>query len=320
VSSDMGLLGISDIEKCEGLGDDGLLQHTANFTVGGCQGSYPPFLSYVSGVDDPEQTARDFACIATLGTDGCGFEQQLESTLKALWPRTDIDPKTGRAFQPNRIRFIGDATGFGQTGHGDSENLGFLRNDPAQGLSLIALVMVTDEEDCSSADTSHFTPMHYLQPDDPLAQQGLNVRCFHNKQNLFPIDRYVRGFRALRPGNEALVMFAVIAGVPEDLVGRDAVDYEDAAARESFYTRILDDDRMQEVIDPHGMPMAENLRPSCRTENGIAYPPRRLVSVAREFGENGLVQSICGGDFGAATDALLARLGSRLSDPCLREP
>jgi hypothetical protein len=323
VSSDMGLVGIPDIDKCDGLGDDGIMNPREGWMIGpppevpGCQATYQSrFLSYRAGVDDPAQTANDLACTAMLGEDGCGFEQQLESALKALWPKVDPMPVNGR----NRITFLGDASGFGVTGHGDNANAGFLRNDPVTGLSLIAIVMLTDEEDCSSKTTEHFTPAHYLQPNDPLAMQDLNLRCFYNPQNLYAIERYINGFKALRPGNESLVLFAAIVGVPPDLVEPEdyqRTDWTNADQRDAFYSQILADERMQQVIDPVRPAMqGQNLIPSCHSDRGMAYPPRRIVETARGFGENGTVQSICQADFGPAVGAILARIGERLRDPC----
>ncbi|MDH5675305.1 MAG: VWA domain-containing protein [Myxococcales bacterium] len=324
VSSDMGLVGIQGIPGCEGLGDDGIMNSIPGPGATGCQTSYPPFISYTAGVNTPEQAASDFGCIASLGTEGCGFEQQLEAGLKALWPETDIDPATGLPFAENRILFLGDAAGFGRFGHGDRENNGFLRNDPVQGISLIAIVMVTDEEDCSSADTRHFTPEQYLPPGDPLAMQDLNLRCFHNKQNLYDLDRYVNGFRALRPGQENLVIFAAIAGVPPDLVSSEAlsrIDFGDQASRDNHYATILADQRMQEVPDPTRTPeQGGNLTPSCVTDNGKAYPPRRFVEVAQRFGENGVIQSICQDDFGPAMDAIIEVIAKQLGAVCLPRP
>jgi hypothetical protein len=319
VSSDMGLIGISSIDKCDGQGDDGILQNAPSSAVSGCQAMYPSFLSYSAGVEEPDQTATDFACIASLGTEGCGFEQQLEAGLKALWPSVDVDPVTGAVHEPNRILFLADQNGFGTLGHGDVENAGFLRNDPSEGLSLIAVIVVTDEEDCSSRDTSHFTPSMFLPPEDPRAQQGLNMRCFFNPQNLYPIERYVRGFRALRSTNEALVMFAAIAGVPPDLVSetsRANVDFNDESQRNAYYDTLLADVRMQEVPDPQTSGPTQTLLPSCMTGAGKAYPPRRIVNVARGFGANGMVQSICEGDFEPAVDGILARIAERLRNPC----
>ena len=310
VSSDMGLVGISDIKDCAGLGDDGIMQSDGRMP--GCQNAYPRFLSYDAASDSAEQVAADFACIAALGTDGCGFEQQLESGLKALWPGQD-----------DRVTFLGDVNGFGTMGHGDNENAGFLRSDPDQGLSLIAIVVVTDEEDCSSLNTVHFTPATYLDPNNPadaeLMKEGLNVRCHSNPQNLYPPQRYTNAFKALRPGNEDLVMFAAIVGVPLETVAESVLadtNFADPAARDRFYSDILNHPLMQEEIDPQGNadPADDTLRPSCNTPSGLAYPPRRIVQVAQGFGQNGIVQSICQDDFGPAMDAIASHIGDQLAN------
>jgi hypothetical protein len=49
-------------------------------------------------------------------------------------------------------------------------------------------------------------------------------------------------------------------------------------------------------------------------------PPRRIVDLAREFGEDGFVQSICGDDFGPAIDTLVKRIAEHLQVPALSEP
>ncbi|MFI5308970.1 MAG: hypothetical protein ACHQ53_16550, partial [Polyangiales bacterium] len=201
VSTDMGLPGVTGILNCMGLGQDGLLRNQPSSEQPGCRASYPHSLEFVADGDDPQATAADFACIATLGTGGCGFEQPLESALKALWPAHDpmANPKTGA----NRITFLADpVTGIGALGHGDAENGGFLRNDP---VSLLGVVVLTDEDDCSASDTHVFTPPQFLDPNDPLAMQGMNLRCHYNKKALYPVERYVNGLHALRPGNEDLV-------------------------------------------------------------------------------------------------------------------
>src|SRR5512137_566271 len=97
---------------CEPKGDDGVLQHAPRGS--GCAPSYPLYLS-----GPGLQVAQDFACIAKLGTDGCGYEQQLESALRAL------------STQP--------------------ANDGFVR--PSAPL---AIVFITDEDDCSAQDTALF--------------------------------------------------------------------------------------------------------------------------------------------------------------------
>ena len=155
VSTDLGAIGANGFTGCEGLGDDGIMLNTPSPSIGSCQASYPRFLSYVAGISSPEQTARDFGCVASLGTVGCPLRQPLESALKALWPRHDPMAVNG----VNRIKFLPDADGFGEDGQGDGPNLGFLRNDPTMGLSVIAIVVVTDGDDCSSLDPGSLAPL-----------------------------------------------------------------------------------------------------------------------------------------------------------------
>jgi hypothetical protein len=319
VSTNLGAPGASGVPGCDGLGDDGILLNSPDPLGQGCQPSYPRFLSYSASISDAGQFASDFACITRLGTNGCQFGQPLEAGLKALWPTVDIDPSTGQPFPVNRILFLGDANGFGRLGHGDQANAGFLRKDPVRGLSVIAVVVVTDGEDCSSARLDHFAPPDRLPPNDPLTSQPMNLRCFFNQQNQYPLERYLNGLKALRPNNEHLVVFGAIAGVPPDLVHPEEyarVDWNDDAARDAFYDQILNDPRMQEAVEPGG----ERLAPSCNTPLGRAEPPRRLVQVARGFGANGTVQSLCQADFATAIDGVVERIGRRLGGTCLPRP
>jgi hypothetical protein len=311
VSSDLGLPGVPGIDGCIGLGDDGVLRSAcmgANFN--------PPFLTYDADLgDDPGQLATDFSCISTLGVDGCGFEQQLESTLKAVWPGTDT-----------QVRFVADpGSGFGMTGqHGPGfPNGDFIRSDPNEGLSLIALVLVTDEEDCSSSNMAHFDPR--------ASTTGLNTRCFFEGQkaepnNLFDIERYITTFKALRPGQENLVIFAGIVGVPPELVTPEELDKFDFTKKneaDAFFDGLLANRAMQETLDPRGNmdPADDNLVPSCdRGENARAYPPRRIVQVAKGFGANGVIQSICQENFSPAMDAIIEVIAKQLGTVCLPRP
>lgn len=325
VTTDMGLPNITGIDKCDNFGDDGVMQRMPPADATGCPAVVPRFLQFVQGGSlTPDQVAGQFGCIATVGTDGCGFEQQLEASLKALWPSVDIDPATGQQWvnpatgmQDNRITFIGDTLGHG--GPGD-RNDGFLRNDPNAGLSLIAVVIVTDEEDCSSLRTDHFIPPNQLAADDPLRSQDLNLRCFYNPDNLFSVDRYIEGLKQLRPGNPNLVIFATIAGVPEDLVTEQVlsgVDLTDELSRNQFYDGLLADNRMQEREQQGTMPGQGQLEPSCNTATGLAFPPRRIIQVAKGFGANGVVQSICQSDFTPAIDAIIDVIARNLGAVCL---
>jgi hypothetical protein len=315
VSSDLGLVGIRGIEGCDGLGDDGVLQHATSTELLECTGPYPAFLTYPSATYAAAPVARDFSCISALGTGGCGFEQPLEATLKALLPSSD-----------DRVEFLADPMGFGRLGHGDQENAGFLRPSSGASTSLHAVVMVTDEDDCSNIDTSHLIPPMYLDAADPeqatLLAQGLNVRCHLNPDHLFPAERYVDALKSLRPDSEGLIVFGAIVGVPPALVTPEAlagVDFADRAAREAFYDALLADPAMQVVIDDNDTLEVhdDSIKPSCQAPGGVAYPPLRVVETARGFGRDSVVQSICQDDFGPAIDAILAAITRASNAACI---
>lgn len=130
ISTDMGVAGypVPSCERNPVAGDNGLLQSTPH--GGNCSPSYPEgYLDYTlapesePNLSDIEKLASDFGCIAVLGTDGCGMEQQLEAAFKAL----SVNMQEGGA------------------------NYGFLRDD-----AILGLLFVTDEEDCSAADYTIF--------------------------------------------------------------------------------------------------------------------------------------------------------------------
>ncbi|MBW2260772.1 MAG: hypothetical protein JRG91_02280, partial [Deltaproteobacteria bacterium] len=159
VSTDMGTGGYS-VETCSDPidGDNGELQHFPNPSLPGCDPSYPTFVSnggeHDAGTLDWLSTA--FGCIATLGIDGCGFEQQLKASAKAL-----ID-------------------------HREGANAGFLRRD-----SILVVLFVTDEEDCSvkRGNESLFDTL-----DSSLGHLG--ERCFHHPYMIEPVETYVDAFRS----------------------------------------------------------------------------------------------------------------------------
>jgi hypothetical protein len=297
VSTNLGT-GETYIGNCGGSGDSGRLLHTPSAM--GCDRTFPTFLEYKAESGDPAQVATDFACLAQLGIMGCGFEQPLESALQALWPSSDP-----------QIRFLSD-TDEASYGRGDRDNAGFLRNDPKSPATL-AIVVVTDEDDCSSFDPWLWQIDDTVPADDPRSASQLNLRCFHSPDSMYDLNRYAIGYRALHGWTGARVLFAAIVGVPVDLVDQIAladVDWNDDAEREAHYDKILGDARMQEVpreATP-GSGVLTELTPSCESDNGLAWPPRRIVSLAREFGPNSLVQSICGDNLGPPIDIIIRRV------------
>ncbi len=220
VSTDLGAGG-REIGTCKGSGDDGKLLHAPHGS--GCAASYPKWL------EGPAATvAQDFACIAKLGTEGCGYEQQLEAALRAL------------TTQP--------------------ENAGFLRKNAP-----LAIIFISDEDDCSAKDASLFDP-------DDLSLGELPTRCVRLLDKLHPISRYVDGFRALKDNPERIVVAAITG--PAGAV----------------------------VLDPK---LGTGMKPICSSPSfGEATPGNRFAELVKQFGERGVQASLCDGDLAAPLDVI----------------
>ncbi len=283
VGTDMGFGGFTaDSAACDDardFGDDGLFRVSGRGD--GCAASYPAVQSFSRDEDgaDPAAFAEGVGCVANLGTGGCGLEQQLEAMLKSVTPAG------------SGVRFFSNTAGHGGAG----PNAGFLRDD-----SLLVVVLVSDEDDCSTSDRA------LLDPHDGTYRGVPNVRCQLNPGALLPVARYAEGLRALRAGREERLVFAAITGVPTDLVGRTP-------------TEILADERMTVRLTADG----RDVEPACTSRNGDgsdrgkAAPGRRFVELAAALGEQGIVQSICQESFEPAIDQVIRRIGNVLSQVCL---
>jgi len=134
-----------ELPGCVGDGDGGVLQNTPR--TPGCS---PPDGRFLVDVADPGggrvrnytgSFGEALACIGDVSRDGCGFEQPLEAMRRAL-----------------------DGS--------NPENDGFLRDD-----AFLAVILVTDEDDCSASDAHLFAPPS--GPDDPLGALS-SFRCFEH--------------------------------------------------------------------------------------------------------------------------------------------
>lgn len=274
VSTDMGSGGFT-APGCDApdFGDDGILQ-----TSPACEEAYPSFLEWRGA--DIDAIAPDAGCLAALGTGGCTIRQPLEAALKALAPA-----RSGISFA------------MGTTGHGDGANWDF-----AQGGARLAIILLTNADDCSAADPSLFDPASTFYESEP------TLRCVAHPEALHAVQRYVDGAMAIR--HIELTFFEAIVGVPPDLVADPAaIDYE----------AVLSDPRMQITLEPSD---PAGIAPSCEAAGrGAAYPPRRIVQLARDleagFG-NALVQSICEpAGLGGAVTAILEHIGLYLEAACI---
>jgi hypothetical protein len=260
VSSDLGA-GSYSIPTCERPdGDGGKLQSAPRQK--GCVAPRDAWIEKIDGKTNVpgDDVATAFSCIAQLGTGGCGFEQQLESVYRAFDPTT---------------------------------NPGFVRSNAA-----LAVVFITDEDDCSAKNPSLFDP----------AQQGLNdplgplssFRCFEfgitcdvndravdgprkncapGGTTLHPVSRYVQQLKSLKPNGQLLVS-AITGPVDPVVVGRDG-----------------------------GSPW---LLPSCKTSESSAVPAIRLKALVDAFGPRGTQSSICDTDFGPALDKVASLMATQV--------
>lgn len=297
VSTDMGVAGHEGIPTCSanaGSGDDGILRTAPGPGREGCEASYPGILAFrpdehsADLAEAIDAYGADLGCMVQLGVSGCGHEQPLEAALKALTPSSNT-----------AITFMN-----GSLGHGDAENAGFLRSD-----SVLAIVVVTDEEDCSVADGfgELFDPLSTTYTGDP------NLRCFEYPETRWPVERYIDGFRALRPGASNRLVFAAITGVPVETVSDpSAIDYQ----------AVLDHPDMVEQVRTDGEMAGHQLRPACTAPagRGEAMPARRLVQVAQALSAHAVVQSICQLDYGPILDRIILAINNTTLQGCVSEP
>jgi hypothetical protein len=245
-----------------------------------------------------ESLEEALACIADLGTTGCGFGQPLEAMAQALDPAS-------------------------------ASNLGFVRPD-----AHLAVVFVSDEDDCSAAspqlfndtETDIFSAMGPLTTYrcfefgitcniDARGAQGLRQHCVPRDDPstlLHPIDRYVSLLQSIKDPTRLLL--AAIAGPVTDSsdgIGHDAVvgrdDQDHPALQFSCSAGIYEATggavpaiRLVNLIDHFH-------RPTDALHHGEDLPPRAYLA-------------ICSPDYTPALADLGDTIGRRAGLQCLPAP
>jgi hypothetical protein len=287
--------------ECDSTGKAGFMQVTGyqGEPRTECPANTPPdgtlYLNYETG-DDPMGLVDDVTCVTGQGTDGmwgCGYEQQLESIVAS---------------------------------NGNSANAGFHRDG-----ALLAIILITDEDDCSTTDPRVFdTDQRDSNPFQgpwldatTKAQVKFNLRCWEHRDALRKVEDYVSGIASLK-SDPSQVVFAAITGIPED----DTLDRDQFNTDADRYTAILDDGRMAEVPNPPD-DAAQNqaLRPTCTASDGSgsAAPARRIVETLKGLAEDNtgvgtVVESICAADYSPALNAIVDRIAAALRQLCLPRP
>lgn len=274
VSSDLGIGTVSaGVDPCgtDG-GKRGAFQAAPRGACAGPRGSY--LITNEGGRNFDGDIADVFACIARLGTNGCGFEHQLASVRRALGG----DPTA--AMPP--------------------ENAGFLRPDARLGI-----VLITDEDDCSAPTGSD------LFTDDPAAEAAYGPRDSY-RCNMFghlcggapPPHSVVSGL-SCEP-NETATSRLIHVG--------ELVDFFRGLKRDPDLLRVAaiagPSTPYGTFIDP--VDDVLKISPSCKgasgTDTGDGAPGVRLASFIGAFGDRGLYESICAPDFGPAMEHIARTL------------
>ncbi len=195
ISTDLGS-GEGPDQACSPNGDNGRFQGQS---CGSLDGSFLKSIAMESGGRSENfqgELTDTFTCMATLGKDGCGFEQPLESMRRAL-----TGPEAGS----------------------------FLREH-----AYLAVVIVSDEDDCSAHNPAIFDKAR-VDLDSPLGP-AKSFRCFEfgvqceqdedqvrslgarsgcvprdNSDYLYDVDEYVQFLYSLKPSPDQILV-ATIAG------------------------------------------------------------------------------------------------------------
>ena len=299
VTSDLGAGQLTPPSCGTIFGDQGMLQNSPlgpTCTAAYLVDSSDRFLTYAPDDTGGAVTnfvgdiADAFACYASVGTGGCGFEHQLASVRAAL------DGCNGAA------------------GCAQIQNNGFLRRD-----AYLAVIVLTDEDDCSAPpDSTLFDPTQTtlgseLGPMtsyrcfqfgnlcggvDPGRSQGQRQSCVPGtfqpdkpQHQLIPTQEIAAFLKGLKPQDPRMVYLSVIAGPPAPIaVGLDANGYPD-------------------------------LQPACTGGMGSADPATRLTELASRFdADRASYNSLCQPDLKVAMEQIAGELAQILGRQCLSAP
>ncbi|MEK6606404.1 MAG: hypothetical protein AABZ30_01975 [Myxococcota bacterium] len=246
------------------------------------------------GAIDVCDVSAAFACTGQLGINGCGFEHQWEAVKRAV---DNIDT---------------DGDGPSDTTLENGCNGGFLRDS-----ALLAVMLITDEDDCSAAngqiftpDTSMFGPLQSFRCfefgmtcDQPIQRAGgqtlsgcrpLEGTADEESPWLYPPSRYVNFFQHLKPPGRLLV-------------GAISAPFEP------------DNSVVLTELDSQNNP---TLAPSCGTGQ-TASPAIRIRAVIDGLGEDGIFApdspinaDICSSDYSPALRELQNRIHIHFRPDC----
>ena len=224
-----------------------------------------------------DELAFQVACLSALGTNGCGFEQQLQAAAVGL--------------------------------HKDSQDA-FTRDD-----ALLAVLVVSDEEDCSIESNGLFAEDEIQN----LADGRVNIACGNNPEHLYDASGYKTTIEQVKGGQSHSAVFAAIVGVPAG----DGNELSSCEGSGDVIGQCLDHPDMElNIIQEND---AYFFEPACDRWEGDeqvtkARPGRRYVEVATEFADMGYLYSICRANWSPAMEDIAKLIAENLAGTCYPKP
>ncbi|HXU00525.1 MAG TPA: hypothetical protein VN903_06010, partial [Polyangia bacterium] len=300
VSSDMGA-GDGLIGSCNSTGGKrGIFQNTARGTctaTGLATGAR--FISNIAGAANYSGNLEDvFTCIAALGDQGCGFERQFGAITRSL----GVDGQSAPV-----------------------ENAGFLRND-----ALLAIVMITNEDDCSSGIGENFYDVtsnsniasqlgpiqnfrcnefgHICDGDapdreppnnDPSAMVSYQSCMSNEKGFLLAVQDTADRIKSLK-ADDGQIMLTAITGpaTPYVVQWKEPMSADTSCGAASCPWPVIEHSCMA-------------------TDRSYADPAVRIAELVGKFGDNGRLVSICEADFAPALGNVASNIARYVNAPCI---
>jgi hypothetical protein len=291
VSSSMGAGSELNIQGCPRGGDQGIFQSAkrgdAATCTAGSLNAGQNFIINLNGTTNYTGELSDvFSCIAPLGDQGCGFEHQLESILRALGADGAPPP---------------------------TQNNGFLRPD-----AYLQIVVLSNEDDCSAPPDSNLFSMTSRLVSDPLGPlQSYRCNEFGHLCGGHPPPRTMAadlsGTCVSAEDGRLLRVRDVVAAIKN--LKRDPANVMVAAIAAPPNPYIVGLAPPEIKTDPSPWPYVQR---SCMASDGSSgLPAVRLAQWVDAFGSNGVFEQICQDSFAPALQRIAGQIGKAMGPPCL---
>jgi hypothetical protein len=300
VSSSMGAGIWGDVPGCFPVSeqnDDGEFRYLGVYPPG-CAAPAGKFIiaDAAGNKNFPGDISAALGCIANIGDLGCGFEQPFRAVEAALQ------------------RSLAD---------GDT-NSGFLRPD-----AVLAVVMLTNEDDCSVPWDSLLFDPRQSHVTDPLGGLQTGYRCnefghlcdgvppphtvsgdtvlqnctsAEDLGRLIPVSTFAESLRSFKADPESQIFVAAIAGPP---------------------TPYIVELRQNVMTTDGGVEAQPAIARSCGPQTVMpglpvhAYPGVRVRQLIESFGDQGVFESICSSSYQSVMQRIARELGRMLVSICL---